>query len=299
MIKAKEIVKKFDDYTAVDGLSLEVGDASVYGLVGYNGAGKTTFLKVLSGVYMQDSGTVELNGVDLNKHPEAKCDLVFVPDDLYFELGATLYSTAKKLMAYHPGFSYDTFIKLTTLFGLDLKKRISGFSKGMQRQAVIVLALACQPKALLLDETFDGLDPAKRNLTKKLLLDYMAEKGCSIIISSHNLHELADMCDRIALINGQKIVMDCSVDDTSGSRCRFRLAFNQEITEDAFREIKYRNYKADGKIITFTVSNDIEKAEEIIKSLSPVIMEKFPMSLEEIFLEEMEDTDYDFEQIFS
>lgn len=299
MIKVNNIVKSFDDYTAVDEISLCVENSSIYGLVGYNGAGKTTLLKVIAGVYFQDSGTVELDGIDINEHPEQKAKMFYVPDDLYFGLSATMNSMAKFYSKYYPDFSFEAFKKLTALFGLDPKKRISGFSKGMQRQAEIVLGLSCRPKVLLLDESFDGLDPAKRNLVKKLLLDYMAEKECSVIISSHNLHELADMCDHIALINGQKIAMNCAVDDMNGSRCKFRLAFADDISQEAFSGIEYKNYSADGRIITFTVSKNLDEAEKIISSLNPIFVERFPLSLEEIFLEEMEDTDYDFEQIFS
>lgn len=299
MIKVSNITKKFDEYTAIDNLSFEVGNSSVYGLVGYNGAGKTTLLKIIAGVYMSDSGSVEFDGVDITEHPEIKQELFYVPDDLYFSINATMSSMAKFYHTFYPNFSYQTFIRLSELFGLNTKKRISGFSKGMQRQAEIVLALSSMPKILLLDECFDGLDPAKRNLTKKLLLDYMAEKECSVVISSHNLHELADMCDHIALINGQKIAIDCAVDDMNGSRCKFRLAFTEDVSESMFSGIAYKNYKKDGRIITFTVSKNLEAAEERIAQLNPVLVERFPLSLEEIFLEEMEDTNYDFEKIFS
>lgn len=299
MIKVSNITKKFDEHTAIDNLSFEVGNSSVYGLVGYNGAGKTTLLKIIAGVYMSDSGSVEFDGVDITEHPEVKQKLFYVPDDLHFGLNSTMESMARFYHSYYPEFSYSTFVSLSDLFGLNRKKRISGFSKGMQRQAEIVLALSSMPKILLLDECFDGLDPAKRNLTKKLLLDYMAEKECSVVISSHNLHELADMCDHIALINGQKIAIDCAVDDMNGSRCKFRLAFSENVSEELFRGIEYKNYKEDGRIITFTVSKNLEAAEERIAQLNPVLVERFPLSLEEIFLEEMEDTNYDFEKIFS
>lgn len=299
MIKIKNITKSFDEYTAIDDLSFEVGNSSIYGLVGYNGAGKTTLLKVLAGVYLPDSGTVELDGVDLFKNPEAKQDLFYVPDELYFGVAATMKSMAKYYKQYYPKFCMETFERLAGLFGLDITKRVSGFSKGMQRQAEMVLGLSTLPKVILLDESFDGLDPAKRNLTKRLLLDYMAEKDCSVIISSHNLHELADMCDHIALINGQKIAINCAVDDMNGSRCKFRLAFTDFVGEELFKGIDYKNFKLDGKIVTFTVSKDVELAEKLIEKLNPAIVEKFPLSLEEIFLEEMEDTEYDFEKIFS
>lgn len=299
MLEIKNITKTFDDYTAIKNLSFKVNESSLYGLVGYNGAGKTTILKLISGVYLPDSGDITLNGQSLFAHPELKTDLFYVPDDIYFGLGSSMNSMARFYMSFHPNFCMDTFYRLTELFGLNPKKKLIGFSKGMQRQAEMILALSCLPKIILLDESFDGLDPAKRSLAKKILLDYMAEKECSIIISSHNLHELADMCDHIALINGQTIAMDCAVDDMTGTRCKFRLAFSDDVQREAFGDLKLKNFKKDGKIITFTVSENVEKAQEIINSLKPVLCERFPLSLEEIFLEEMEDTDYDFEKIFS
>lgn len=299
MIKVSNITKTFDDFTAIDNLSLEVGNSSIYGLVGYNGAGKTTLLKTIAGIYMPDSGTVEMDGIDLFKHPEKKQELFYVPDDLYFGLSSSMKSMAKYYKGFYPNFCMDTFHNLASLFGLDINKKIMGFSKGMQRQAEMVLGLSTLPKVILLDESFDGLDPAKRNLTKKLLLDYMADKECSVLISSHNLHELADMCDHIALMNGKSIAMDCTVDDMNGSRCKFRLAYTENIDSNIFKGIEYKNYKADGKIVSFTVSKNLDEAERIIAATKPVLIERFPLSLEEIFLEEMEDTDYDFEKLFS
>ena len=299
MIKITNITKTFDDFTAVDSLSLQVDNSSIYGLVGYNGAGKTTLLKMIAGVYTPDSGTVELDGVDLFKHPEKKQELFYVPDDLYFGLSASMKSMAKYYSRYYPNFCMGTFHKLANLFGLDVNKKIAGFSKGMQRQAEMVLGLSTLPKVILLDESFDGLDPAKRNLTKKLLLDYMAEKECSVIISSHNLHELADMCDHIALINGQKIAINCAVDDMNGSRCKFRVVYDKNVDRNVFSGIDLKNYKTDGKIVSFTVSDNIDEAERIIAESNPLLVERFPLSLEEIFLEEMEDTDYDFSKLFA
>ena len=299
MIKITIITKTFDDFTAVDSLSLQVDNSSIYGLVGYNGAGKTTLLKMIAGVYTPDSGTVELDGVVLFKHPEKKQELFYVPDDLYFGLSASMKSMAKYYSRYYPNFCMETFHKLANLFGLDVNKKIAGFSKGMQRQAEMVLGLSTLPKVILLDESFDGLDPAKRNLTKKLLLDYMAEKECSVIISSHNLHELADMCDHIALINGQKIAINCAVDDMNGSRCKFRVVYDKNVDRNVFSGIDLKNYKTDGKIVSFTVSDNIDEAERIIAESNPLLVERFPLSLEEIFLEEMEDTDYDFSKLFA
>ena len=199
---------------------------------------------------------------------------------------------------YYPRFSFDTMHKLSKVFGLDTKKSIRGFSKGMQRQAEIILGMSTMPEVILLDESFDGLDPAKRNLIKNLLLEYMAEEECSVIISSHNLHDLADMCDHIALINGKSIVMDCSVDDISGSRCKFRLVFDRDLEESDFKDLDIKHFSKDGKIITLSANGDMDENEKKLQDMKPLMIEKFPLTLEEIFLEEMEGSDYDFKDIF-
>lgn len=199
---------------------------------------------------------------------------------------------------YYPRFSFETMHKLSKVFGLDTKKSIRGFSKGMQRQAEIILGMSTMPEVILLDESFDGLDPAKRNLIKNLLLEYMAEEECSVIISSHNLHDLADMCDHIALINGKSIVMDCSVDDISGSRCKFRLVFDRDLEESDFKALDIKHFSKDGKIITLSANGDMDENEKKLQDMKPLMIEKFPLTLEEIFLEEMEGSDYDFKDIF-
>lgn len=299
MIEILGVTKKFGDFTAIDKLSFTVDKASIYGLVGYNGAGKTTLLKTVAGVYKADGGQVKIFGEDVFDNPKIKQKVFYVPDDIYFEQGATIESMGKFYAGYYPNFDKHAMRKLSEVFGLDTKKRIHGFSKGMQRQAEIVLALAAKPEILLLDESFDGLDPAKRNLVKNLLLDYMAEKECSVIISSHNLHELADLCDHIGLINGKNIVMDCSVDEISGSRCKFRLIFKEEKSEEDFKEFDIKAFNRDGKIITISLNGDITENEKKLQAMNPLMIEKFPLTLEEIFLEEMKTNDYDFDEIFS
>lgn len=299
MIEINNITKKFGDFTAIENMSFKVDNGSIYGLVGYNGAGKTTLLKTIADVYRATDGNVTIDGKKIKDNNKIKERIFYVPDDIFFVANSTMNKMAKFYSGFYSKFNYDTYNKLVELFGLNPDKRLNGFSKGMQRQAEMVLALSTRPDILLLDESFDGLDPAKRNLTKKLLLDYMAEKDCSVIISSHNLHELADMCDHIALIDGQKIAIDCAVDDMNGSRCKFRLAYTQNVDKNIFNGIEYKNYKADGKLVSFTVSKNIEEAERIIAQSNPVLIERFPLSLEEIFLEEMEDTNYDFEKLFS
>ncbi|HZK38959.1 MAG TPA: ABC transporter ATP-binding protein [Clostridia bacterium] len=298
MVDVINITKKFGDFTALSGLSFHVGKGSMYGLVGYNGAGKTTLLKTIAGVYKPEAGEVKILGENIFDNAKMKQKLFYVPDDLYFQPYASMEKMAKFYKGYYPKFSDTTFNKLTDLFGLDKTKRLNSFSKGMQRQAEMVLGMATLPEVLLLDESFDGLDPAKRNMAKKLLTEYVKEKECTVIISSHNLHELGDICDHIGLINGQKIVLDRAVDEISGSRSKFRVVFDRDIEQTDFDGIELKNFEKDGRIITLTAQGESAALEEKLQSMNPVLLENFPLSLEEIFLEEMEGTGYDLTKIF-
>ena len=298
MIEVNNATKKFGKFAAIENLSFKVDKGSIYGLVGYNGAGKTTLLKTICGVYKADGGKVLIDGVDSFDSAEAKSRLFFAPDDLYFEPYSTIEKMGKFYAGYYPNFSFTTLEKLCKVFGLDKSGKINSFSKGMQRQAELILAISSRPEIILFDESFDGLDPQKRSLVNNMIIEYVAETDCSVIISSHNLHELTDICDHIGLINGKKIVLDCSVDDISASRCKFRLIFNEDKTKEDFKDINYKKFSKDGKIITLSMAGDPDENEAILKKLNPLLIEKFPQTLEEIFLDEMEGTDYDFKEIF-
>ena len=298
MIEIRNVTKRFGDFTAIDKLNVRVDKSSIYGLVGYNGAGKTTLLKTISGVYKADEGEVLIDGVNVFDSTVERQKLFYVPDDIYFEPYSSISRMADFYKGYYPNFSFETLDKLCGVFGLDKDARLNAFSKGMQRQAEMILGMSTNPDILLLDESFDGLDPAKRNLMNNMIVEYAAERGCSIIVSSHNLHELTDICDHIALINGKKIVLDCCVDDISDSRCKFRLVFNEEKTEKDFSSFDYKKISIDGRIITVSIKGDADEIEKQLLTMNPILVERFPLSLEEIFLEEMEGSDYDFKEIF-
>lgn len=301
MIEVQGVTKKFGDFTAISEISFTVGDGSLYGLIGYNGAGKTTLLKTITGVYKADGGQVLLDGEDAFDNEKMKQHMFYVPDDIYFQPYANMEKMAKFYNGYYPDFSFDTFHKLAEVFGLDTKARLNGFSKGMQRQAEIVLGFATQPDFMLFDETFDGLDPAKRALIKNMINEYMQEKNASIIVSSHDLHELEGLCDHFGLINGKKIVLDSSISELSANRAKFRLVFTEDVTEDMLRQkdIDVKSFKRDGKMIIITTKGDEKETAQKLNTLSPVMVETLPLSLEEVFLDEMEGTDYDFTQIFA
>lgn len=301
MIEVQGVTKKFGSFTAINEISFTVGDGSLYGLIGYNGAGKTTLLKTITGVYKADGGKVLLDGEDAFDNERMKQHMFYVPDDIYFQPYSSMESMAKFYNGYYPDFSFETFRKLAEVFGLDTKARLNGFSKGMQRQAEVVLGFATQPSFMLFDETFDGLDPAKRALIKNLINEYMQEKHASIIVSSHDLHELEGLCDHFGLINGKKLALDSSISELSENRAKFRLVFNDDVTEEQIRSagIDLKSFKKDGKIIVITMKGDAKEATERLNALSPALIEEMPLSLEEVFLDEMEGTDYDFTQIFS
>lgn len=298
MIEIREVTKKYGKFTAVDKLSMTVDKGSVYGLVGYNGAGKTTLLKTVAGIFRADGGSVTVDGVDVFDSADVKRRMFYVPDDLYFNYNSSIEKMAKFYAGYYPKFSFETLDKLCGVFKLDKTARINSFSKGMQRQAAMILGMSTLPEILLLDESFDGLDPAKRSLMNNMLIEYAADRECSIIVSSHNLHELTDICDHIALINGKRIVLDCSVDDISASRCKFRVVFADEKSREDFADFDIKRFDKDGKIVTLSLGGDPEENEKKMNAMSPLLVEKYPLTLEEIFLEEMEDTDYDFKEIF-
>ena len=298
MIEFKNVTKKFGDFTAVESISFKVEPSSIYGLIGYNGAGKTTLLKTAAGIYKAEGGEVTMDNQNTFDNPVIRKSMFYIPDDLYFPMNASIKSMARLYADYYPNFSFKTLENLLEVFGLDYKKKIRGFSKGMQRQTEIILALASRPRFMLLDETFDGLDPQKKEITKKLFVEYVAESGCSLIISSHNLPELSDLCDNVGLINGKHLTMDCSVYDISDNYRKYRLIFNRDITEEDFKDIQYKSIEIDGKIVTVIFDKNSQDQKDKLNALLPMAIDEYRLTMEEVFLNEMEDKKYDITKIF-
>lgn len=296
MIEIKNLTKKYGSFTAIEDISFTVDESSIYGLVGYNGAGKTTLLKTAAGILKADGGEILFDGENIFDNGLVRSNLLYVPDEAYFIKGASLERMGKFYKDYYPNFSSKVFKNMTEAMGLDPKKNLGSFSKGMQRQAVVILALSTMPKYMLLDEVFDGIDPHKRNLCKKIFLEYMAETGCSIIMSSHNLQEISDLCDHVALINGKKLAMNVSVDDASNAYVKYRLIFDRDIDKSIFDGIENKGINIDNKFATIIVPSNFN--DNRLASLRPIHMDSVTLSLEEVFLNEMEDKDYDISKIF-
>lgn len=301
MIEVKRVTKKYGSFTAIEDLSCEFNKGSIFGLVGYNGAGKTTLLKTIIGVLKPEKGETVLDGENVFDNAEAKKRIFMVSDDPYIIPQASMKRMARFYKGFYPNWNNKLFKKLTGLFNLDVNKRMSGFSKGMQRQAFIIFALSAMPEYLLLDEAFDGIDPMMRDLVRQLMLEAMAERELGIIISSHNLRELEDLCDRVGVINGKRIVYNADIDDMRVNKNKYKAAFNESFEECTLNGlgIKSRNFKKDGKLVTFIADGSAEEITEKLSSCNPLLLETMPLTLEEIFLLEMEAKTYDFKDLFS
>lgn len=298
MIEFRNVTKSYGDFTAVEDISFSACDSSVCGLIGYNGAGKTTLIKCAAGLYKPDSGKVLIDGESTYNSDEVRSRLFFVPDDLFFPVGSTPNSAARFYKDYYPEFSFGNFERMLKLFELDGDAKIRGFSKGMQRQTEIALALASSPKVLLLDECLDGLDIAKKDICKQLFMDYMAQSGCTMLISSHAIADLQNICDRIVLISGKRMQMNCCTDDIPSTWRKFRLQFDFEPTRSIFGNIDIKKLDIDGRSADVTVCGHIDDARAKLDALEPLFIDEFPMELEEIFLQETEDKSDEISKVF-
>ena len=234
MIRAAGITKKFGSFTALDEVTCNILDGCVYGLVGSNGAGKSTFLRVLAGIYKPDEGVAYFDDEPVYENPSVKEQISFVADELYFLTGANMKKMALMYKRLYDNFDMDRFNELTRIFGLDPDKNIANFSKGMRRQASIILTLSTRAKYMFFDETFDGLDPVMRNLVKKLICDDVAEKGSTVIITSHSLRELEDICDHLALLHKGGLVLDSDVLEMKTTQFKVQVAFEEKFNESKF-----------------------------------------------------------------
>ncbi len=298
MIEVKNLKKCFENVTALEQVNLTVESGRILGVVGSNGAGKSTLLRVLSGIYRPDGGEALIDGEAVFENPAAKRRLYFVPDNPYFEPGATLLSTARRSAAFYPGFSAERFERLHNVFQLDPKKKIAAMSKGMQRQAALITALSTAPDYLLLDEVFDGLDPVMRRLLKRVIAGEVADRQMTVLIASHNLRELEDFCDTVGLLHRGGVLLEKEIDELKLGLHRVQVVFREPMTDEALHGLfNVVSVSHTGSLCTMVVRGDRARIEKKIASLEPQFCEFLSLSLEEVFIREMEAVGYDFEQI--
>lgn len=299
MIQAVELVKKFEDKAALDGVDFQIEEGSIYGLVGANGSGKSTLLRVIAGVYMPDGGNIIVDNMKVFNNPELKEKICYLPDTPFFIHQSNLNEMARFYEGLYCSFSRERFEYLTGVFPLDKKAKIANMSKGMQRQAALILALSCCPKYLLLDEAFDGLDPVMRKVLKSLLIEGIEGGGMTAIIASHNLRELEELCDRVGLIHNGKIIFNDTIEGLKGNLHKVQIAFERVPDTGVFDSLDVLKLERMGSLLNLAVRGDAQEIESFLKKLNPVFMEILPPTLEEIFIYELEVTGYDVQEIIN
>ena len=294
MIAAKNFTKVFEDKTAVDNLNISIEKGRIYGLVGTNGSGKSTFLRTVSGVYYADGGTVTVDGEEVYENVSAKSKVFFVSDDMYFLPHSSIEDMSRLYRQIYPSWNQQKYEELTSKFPLDKNKKVKNFSKGMKRQAAIILALSCQPQYLLLDEAFDGLDPVIRVAVRKLIAEEVAERQMTVIISSHNLRELEDFCDMVGILHNGRLMMQHSMDAISDRFCKAQVVVDKNSNVlDNLQDARVLSVKKSGSIYTVACAMSCDEAEKFLSRFNPVFMDYIPLTLEEVFVYEMEAIGYD------
>lgn len=297
MIEIKNLTKRFQKVVALNGLNLRIKRATVFGLVGSNGSGKSTLLRTIAGVFEPDGGSVEINGEQTFENINVKNLCYFVSDYPFFFNSSTINSEAWLLRKVYSNWNEARFNQLCQMFPLDPNARIINMSKGMQRQAALILALSTMPDILLLDEIFDGLDPVVRQLVKKLIADDVASRDMTVVIASHNLRELEDICDTVGLLHRGGLVLQNELDKMRLGIFKIQLAFNEIPQGNIFENLNIVKLEQRGNLFNITVRGDESEIHQKLGALEPVFIESLPLTLEEVFISEMEVAGYDINNI--
>jgi ABC-2 type transport system ATP-binding protein len=292
MINLKNINKHFDSKQVLEHINWDIPKASIYGLVGPNGAGKSTLLRIISGVLKADEGTVLVNGVDVYDNPSIKKHILFVSDDPFFLPQSSIKEMRQFYELFYPSFNDSMYFSLLKKFGLSETDKISDFSKGMKRQASIILALSCSPDVLLLDEAFDGLDPVMRLNLKRIIANELMNRNMTVIISSHNLRELEDICDRIALLNNHTITIQDEIESIRNQYHKIQLAYTNPIDDKVLHDLDPMYFDKRGNVYMIVLKGELDDKMKRIKDTQPVLCEEIPITMEEVFVYEMEANGY-------
>lgn len=287
MIEVKKLVKTFDGFTALDSATLTVPKGAVYGLVGPNGAGKSTLLRHITGVYKQDSGQVLVNGVPVFENRHVKERIVSIPDDWFYYNQSTIREMAKLYAGMYPRFDGGRFEKLRELFHLPEKKPIRRMSKGMQRQAAFWITMSCLPEYLVLDEPVDGLDPVMRRQVWQVLLDDVSARGTTVLLSSHNLRELEDVCDHVGIMDKGKVLLERTLSDLQDNTVKLQVAYKTAEEPTLPTELQILHHSRVGRVHTYIMRGSSEEICRRMQITDPVLLEAIPLTLEEIFIYEL------------
>ena len=297
MIEVKNLNKSFGNFKSLDNLSLNVKKGSVYGLVGPNGAGKTTFIKNLMGIYRPDSGSMTVNGEEVYENPALKQKIIYISDDLFFFTTYSILDTAKLYADIYKDWDWETFNKLKEIFKIDVKRKCCLLSKVMQKQVAFWLGICTKPDLMVLDEPMDGLDPVMRKNTWSLLLQDVVEREMTVLVSSHNLRELEDVCDHVGIMFNGKLVLEKQLDDVKGEIHKLQIAFKDGVPQEFKDSINILHESYFGSVYTCIVRGTTDEITSTANKFNPLICDILPLTLEEIFIYELGGMGYEFENI--
>ena len=293
MIQINDVVKSFDGFRALDGLTMKVEEGSIYGLVGPNGAGKSTILRHIMGIYRPDSGSILVHGQNVYENPAIKAEMAAIPDELYYFNSASTRDMMKFYRGLYPQFDDKRYDALREAFPeVDENQPIRRLSKGMQKQSAFWLALCCQPKVLVLDEPVDGLDPVMRRQVWSLLMGDVAQRGTTVLVSSHNLRELEDVCDHVGILSHGKVLLERSLTDLQDNIVKLQIAFAQAEPPAFPKDLHILHTAQVGRVFTLILRGSPADIKARMAPLNPILMEALPLSLEEIFIYELGGEDY-------
>ena len=291
MIELKNVTKTFGTFKALDNLSLTVPKGAVYGLVGPNGAGKSTAIRHMTGIYRPDAGSVTLEGLPIYENPVVKSTIGYIPDDIFYFPAATLEEMKRFYKGIYPTFDEVLYTRLKDVFELPKKTPIRRYSKGMQKQAAFYLTLCTRPDVLILDEPVDGLDPVMRRQVMSLILSDVAERGTTVLISSHNLRELEDVCDHVGIMDHGQMLLEKSLADMQG--CTVKLQLVGEVPEG----LDILHESASGRLKTLILRGSAFDISQKVAATKPAYFDVLPLSLEEIFIYELGGVNYAVKEI--
>ena len=295
MIEVKSVVKTFDGFTALDGADITVPDSGVYGLVGPNGAGKSTVIRHITGIYRPDSGQVLVEGEPVYENPGKKALIAAIPDDWYHFPSATIADMMRFYRGFYPAFDMARYEKFKEVFALPEKSPIRRMSKGMQKQAAFWLTMSCRPRYLVLDEPVDGLDPVMRRQVWSLMMSDVSEYGTTVLVSSHNLRELEDVCDHVGIMDHGKLLLERSLSELQENICKVLIALPDGAALPTGLDIVHQS--ATGHLLTLILRGQQEDITALLSGAAPLFMDVVPLTLEEIFIYELGGVDYEVKNI--
>ncbi len=297
MIEVERVSKRFQGLEALRDVSLSVKPGSIYGLVGSNGAGKTTLLKLLAGIYRPDGGNLKIDAQPVYENEAVKSHVVFIPDALYHFPAYTIQDMAHFYARIYPDWDQERFEKLKEVFKIEVNRRIRTLSKGMQRQVAFWMALSLLPEVMLLDEPLDGLDPVMRQKVKNLIIQDVAQREMSVVISSHNLRELEDICDYVGILHQGKMLLQKDLDDLKTDVHKIQIAFSTDLPPALLQDLDVVYREQRGSVMILIVRGGYEKIVQHLQAFQPAILDILPLTLEEIFIYEMGDNGYELQNV--